>query len=284
MTLAHDAAGGAPLAGGSCGGIGDGSTGLVPSINNSEVLFSVPQGIEVEKVQARCTRLRKNLGLGAKMLCQGDSRTAWMLTLTYARCEDWKPSHVAQCIDHLRKWCNRRGFKLRYLWVMETQTRKSGDQVGESAPHYHLVVWLPGGIQLPHLDSQGWWPHGLTNSVKAVAPVRYVMKYASKFDNAGAFPKGARIYGMGGITPDQRLMRRWVNWPSFVQGNASYTCQWRRAVGGGWLDTSTGEIWPSEWGLVCTSRTHTRLLRLRTHSRKINASGPFSWLPFASVL
>lgn len=260
-----------------CGGRVD--AGLVPSINNSETEFWVPQGIEVDKVQARCTRLRKNLGLGAKMLCQGDSRTAWMLTLTYARAGDWKPSHVAQCLDHLRKWANRRGFKLRYLWVMETQTRKSGDQIGESAPHYHLVVWLPGGVELPHLDTQGWWTHGLTNAVKAVAPVRYVMKYASKFDNAGSFPKGARIYGMGGLTQDHRDMRRWVNWPSFVQANASYKCRWTRATGGGWLAHATGEIWPSEWGLSCSTRKSTRLVRLRTHPRPIEASGPYSFNP-----
>lgn len=185
---------------------------------------------------------------------------------------------MAHCTDHLRKWANRRGFKLRYLWVMETQTRKSGDQIGQSAPHYHLVVWLPFGEELPHLDSQGWWPHGLTNAVKAVAPVRYVMKYASKFDSTGSFPKGARIYGIGGLTPDQRHMRRWVNWPAFVQANASYKCRWTRSAGGGWLDHSTGEIWASEWGLVSINRTHTRLMRLRTHPRPHQPSGPYSWL------
>lgn len=257
--------------------------GLVPSINKVKPGFSEPFGgsqlVEVDKLQARCTRLRKNLGVGAKLLSLAGTRQAWMLTLTYADADGWNPSHVRDALRHYRAWCNRRGFKCRYLWVMETKTRKSGDQIGQSAPHYHLVVWMPHGLENPpKWDSMGWWPHGMTNQVKAVAAVRYVMKYASKFDNEGAFPKGARCYGLGGLTDMDRRIRRWINWPSFVQANASVACNWRRAVGGGWLDSGTGEIWASEWGLVSLSRSCTRLVRLRTHPRRIEAAGPFSWI------
>lgn len=255
------------------------AAGLVPSINKVKPADFLPEIIEVEKLQARCTRLRKNLGFSAKCLNQGDARTAWMVTLTYARAGDWRPHHVRDCLRHVRQWAHRQGFKLRYLWVMETQDRKSGDQIGEVAPHYHLVMWIPGAVSLPHLDRMGWWPHGFTNAVRAVASVRYVMKYASKFDSVGSFPKGARCYGLGGLDDDHVRMRRWINWPSFVQGNASYRCPWRRAVGGGWLDGSTGEIWSSEWGLSSCSRTCTRLVRLCRHPRLVDhAAGPFSFI------
>lgn len=253
--------------------------GLVPSINNVKTCIDDRDVIEVEKLQARCTRLRKNLGVAAKLLCQGEQRTAWMLTMTYARAGEWKPNHVRDCIRHLRQWSHRQGYRLRYLWVIETKVRQSGVDVGIDVPHYHLVVWLPFGIEPPYLDSMGWWPHGLTNTVQAVAPIRYVMKYASKFDSEGSFPRGARCYGTGGLDSDQRSIRRWVNWPAFVQGNASYTCKWTRAKGGGFLVHSTGEIWASEWGLTASSRTCTRLVRLRRHPRAIDASGPFSWMP-----
>lgn len=257
-------------------------TGLVPSINNGKPGFSPPFGgaetVEVNKLDARCTRLRKNLGVGAKLLSNAGPRQPWMLTFTYADATAWKPEHVKEAIRHLRQWANRQGFALRYLWVMETEDRKSGDQVGIWAPHYHVVVWLPHGVSCPPMDVMGWWPHGLTNTVKAKAPVRYVMKYASKFENGSHFPRGARIYGMGGLSHMDRRCRRWINWPSFVQANASVTCDWKRAVGGGWLDGSTGEIWPSEWGIVSISPTCTRLVRLRTHPRQIDASGPFSWV------
>lgn len=257
-----------------------GRLGLVPSTNNVKPSFIDQRDvIEVDKLQSRCTRLRKNLGLSAKLLCQGDSRTPWMVTLTYRDALGWQASHVRDALRHLRQWSNRQGFKLRYLWVMEVQDRKSGHQIGMDAPHYHLVIWLPHGVKMPAMDTAGWWPHGMTNSVKAVAAVRYVMKYASKFDSVGKFPKGARVYGVGGLDQDQRKMRRWINWPSFVQGNASYTCAWRRAPGGGWCHPDTGEILPSEWGLTASTKTTTRLVRLRVHARIIdNPAGPFSWI------
>lgn len=252
--------------------------GLVPSINNAET-----QGdwISVEKLQARCTRLRKNLGIAAKWLSQGGGQ-CYMLTFTYKRVEDWKPAQVRDCLTLLRKWLLRAyKWRLRYLWVMETQRRKSGDQIGQSAPHYHCVVWVPVQVQKDDLkfDERGWWPHGLTNAVKAVAPVRYVMKYASKFDNAGAFPKGARIYGVGGMDVPGAQCRRWVNWPSFVQGIASASCSFARATGGGWVNRRTGEWWPSEWGLSFRDSARAVLVRLHTHTRVIQACGPFNWLP-----
>lgn len=257
--------------------------GLVPSINNVKTCGSVDtrEVIEVDKNAARCTRLRKNLGVAAKMLCQGETRTAWMVTLTYADATAWRPSHVRDALRHLRQWAHRQGFKLRYLWVMETQDRKSGHQIGMDAPHYHLVVWVPGGVDLPCMDSMGWWPHGMTNTVRAVAPVRYVMKYASKFDSEGKFPKGARVYGIGGLEQDHRHMRRWINWPSMIQGNGSYTCRWRRAVGGGWVNPQTGEVLASEWGLTASTRKSTRLVRLCKHPRLIDSpAGPFSFISF----
>lgn len=254
------------------------SAGLVPSINNVKTLAD---WISVDKVQARCTRLRKNLGVAAKWLSQGGG-IPYMLTFTYRRVDDWDTCHVRDALRHLRMWLKRAyGWRLRYLWVMETAKRKSGDQIGQSAPHYHVVVWVPVQVSRDALkfDDTGWWPHGLTNVVKAVAPVRYVMKYASKFDNVGAFPKGARIYGIGGMDVDGARCRRWVNWPSFVQGLASVSCAFRRAVGGGWIDGSTGEFWPSEWGLSFRDRTRAVLVRLHEHARLISASGPFNWLP-----
>lgn len=256
--------------------------GLVPSINNVNggvsSLRSVPQVLEIDALQARCTRLRKNLGVSAKLLSNAGPRQPWMVTLTYADALGWKPEQVRDCLRLLRAWCHRRGFKLRYLWVMETKARKSGDQVGVIAPHYHLVVWLPHGEDCPAFDSMGWWSHGLTNKVKAVAAVRYVMKYASKFDNEGAFPKGARCYGIGGLSESDARIRRWLSWPSFVQARAGVTCSARRAVGGGWVIGSDGEWFPSEWGLSYRSAKGPVCVRLHDHGRPIETTGPFSLL------
>lgn len=251
--------------------------GLVPSINKWETSLD---GFVVDKLQARCTRLRKNLGIAAKWLSQSGFR-AWMLTFTYRDGCEWNSRHVSDALMGLRKWLKRAyNARLRYVWVMETKARKSGAEEGRVREHYHVVVWVPMQVTADDLklDERGYWPHGMTNAKKAKAAVRYVMKYASKFDNEGAFPKGARCYGIGGMDDVGGSVRRWVNWPAFVQARAAITDTWRRRVGGGWIDLSTGEWLPSEFGLVYTTRTQTAIVRLHDHGRPIaDVAGPFSW-------
>lgn len=243
------------------------SAGLVPSINNGET-----EVLQIESKALRCSRLRKNLGVAAKWLsrCSGQP---WMLTLTYRGVDDWQPNHVKETLQHLRKWLKRAyGWTLRYIWVMELQKR--------GAPHYHVVVWLPRQVEKAELflDVRGYWPHGMTNVVKAVAPVRYVMKYVSKFDSDTEFPKGARIYGVGGLDDIGSRCRRWINWPSFVQDRASIDCRWTPARGGGWVNCGTGEWLQSEWALTLRTKTHFVLTRVVMHARSLYPVGPFSWI------
>jgi hypothetical protein len=256
------------------GGHAAAAAGLVPSINKS-----VNDWILIDKLKARCTRLRKNLGVSAKWLSQ-TGRTAWMLTLTYRDDVAWEPKHVSEAIHRLRKWMDRKfGQRLHYIWVMETKARKSGANIGLVREHYHVVVWVPFGVRASDLklDARGFWPHGMTQAVQARAAVRYVMKYASKFDNEGAFPRGARCYGVGGLDDVGRRVRRWINWPTFVQARASISDNWGRCVGGGWVNRDTGEWLPSEWGLSGVGRWYTRLVRICEHERPMPAGGPFSW-------
>ena len=44
---------------------------------------------------------------------------------------------------------------------------------------------------MPKADKQGWWRHGMTNTVPARSPVGYLCKYTSKgidFDSWGKLP------------------------------------------------------------------------------------------------
>jgi hypothetical protein len=254
--------------------------GLVTSINNVNTLSL--NGFAVDKLQSRCTRLRKNLGIAAKWLSQSGFQP-WMLTFTYRDGVDWQPSHVRDALQRLRVWLKRAyRTRLRYVWVMETKRRKSGSHVGDSKPHYHCVVWVPVQVTRDDLklDQRGFWNHGMTNAEKAVAAVRYVMKYASKFDNEGAFPNGARCYGIGGLDDVGGSIRRWINWPTFVQARAAITDSYGRASGGGWINRATGEWWPSEFGLVYSTVRQTAVLRIHDHGRPIaDVAGPYSWIP-----
>ncbi len=258
---------------------GGAAAGLVLSINNGKTTVErvADECLKVDHLQARCTRLRKNLGIAAKWQSTG-AGIAYMLTFTYRPGVEWKPEHVKEAMRHLRQWCKRvHGWTLRYLWVMELTQR--------GVPHYHCIVWLPALVVKKSdlmFDRRGWWPHGMTNVVQAVAPTRYVMKYVSKFDSVHSFPKGSRCYGIGGLDAAGRGCRRWVNLPRFVQARSSVSCKWRRAAGGGWVD-GNGELWPSEWGVSAIGKGYTRIMRLRSYPvPPVHPSGPFSWLPAGS--
>ena len=170
---------------------------------------------------------------------------------------------------NLRKWCNRQGFRARYVWVAELQQR--------GTIHYHAVVWLPVGVRCPAFDSRGWWPHGMTNR-KAVrrSAVGYLMKYLSKGTDTCSFPKGARIYGVAGLDKAMSRVRRWVRLPAFVQGNSSTLDAWTRTPGGGWSSPS-GVGFVSEFCTAVVAGVRC-LIRVAQHPIAIVAAGPFSWL------
>jgi hypothetical protein len=125
---------------------------------------------------------------------------------------------------------------LHYVWVLELTKR--------GRPHYHVLFWLPRGISMPKADKQGWWRHGMTNTVPARSPVGYLCKYTSKgidFDSWGKLPRGGRLYGNGGFTPSMRITRVWRLAPSWVRelidemdGVRKVGCYWvNRASGMG---------------------------------------------------
>ena len=233
------------------------------------------QCITIDRHQSRVTRLRKGVGVGAKALLnlgEGPAENNVMVTLTYAGDnDDWKPRHVSDYIRKVRAWFKDRcpGQRLRYVWVAELQKR--------GVIHYHAVFFLPSGVRMPQADRKCWWPHGMTNTLKATAPVAYLMKYASKVESKsiGAFPHGARIYGIGGLDAPGAAFKRWVLWPAYVQGNASVADRFRPAAGGGYLNAETGEFLASEF--APTGGGFSSFIRVRTTPRAIDAAGPYSW-------
>lgn len=256
-------------------------------------VFCAENCIQIDRHQARVTRLRKGLGIAAKQLHnQGpQGQQIWMQTLTYkGDNRNWRPEHISRFLDALRKWhYSRTGHKTtRYAWVAELQER--------GVIHYHVIVWLASGLTPPkpdtawrRRDKQGnsyveppMWPHGMSNRLRSTAPVAYLMKYASKIEskNIGRFPHGARIHGAGGLDPSGRSIRRWVLWPAYVQGNASVTDTYRPAPGGGYVNAETGELLLSEF--APTGGGFSRFIRVRNTPRRIDPSGPFSWLPTQS--
>lgn len=241
--------------------------------------------ITIDKAQARITRLRKGVGVGAKALHNAGplGQSMYMLTLTYRGTNAaWNPKHISDFLHTLRTWYyGRTGTrKLRYTWVAELQ--------GRGVIHYHVVVWLEKGIRPPFPD-RPWrhkgttkppmWQHGMSNRIQAHAPIAYLMKYLSKINqkNVGSFPHGARIFGLGGLDDTGRACKRWVLWPSYVQGNCAAGANVKPAPGGGYIDRDTGEIFLSEY--APTGGGFTSFKRVRKTPRRLQPDGPFSWAP-----
>lgn len=229
---------------------------------------------------SRLKKLRMHVGFAARGHAiggkPGHRYYAAMFTLTYVGVDDWRPDHLTRCMDKARAWCKRRRIAFRYVWVAELQKR--------GAIHYHVMVWLPEGVQMPKWDECGWWPHGFTKSERARNAVPYLLKYLSKdaSKSFGTFPLGARLYGVGGLDGPIRRARAWLNRPRFAQCRGSINDTCKRATGGGFLEASANLIgpprpWQSEY--ECVTVAHKRgFVRVRQHPVVIDAAGPFSWL------
>lgn len=211
--------------------------GLVPSETSHGgfvISFSA-----AETLRKRIAGMRRSVwGAGQWLNLHARGQRAWFLTLTYRPGVEWSGKHVSGCINRIRDWCALRGVKPRYVWTAELTQR--------GVMHYHVAVWLPRGLSLPMPDKQGWWPHGMTQRALAIAPIGYLMKYVSKGDTPfHKFPKGARIYGVGGLCKQGREVRTWLNLPEWAKRLHGVGELCRRA--GGLVVRGTGEVLESPW-------------------------------------
>lgn len=196
----------------------------------------------------------------------------WLVTLTYRPGVDWSPRHLSASLHLCRQWLKRMtGDKLRYAWVAELQQR--------GAVHYHVVIWLPARLSMPKWDKQRWWRHGMTNVQRSRKGVGYLMKYISKFSPFHEFPKGARIYGVGGLNEQARNIRSWKNSPRWIKDRFGVGEVTRRACG--FVVRATGEILDSPWVLF---RDGPRLLLRAVEELPARyADGPYTRLEAVGV-
>lgn len=215
--------------------------------------------VELDPAACRLKRMRRSILTAARLLRdepgRGSFRTRWaMVTLTYRSEDDWSPSHVRDFLQRVRVHLRRRGWKMRYVWVAELQKR--------GVLHYHVLLQLPKGLTLSKPDKRGWWPHGSTRIEWARHALGYMAKYASKGSDDDRFPKGARISGAGGLSPEARREKRWWLAPSYIRDALGESADIFRFKGGGWVDRFSGVWRPSEWGLLAVGRRSLRLVRL----------------------
>lgn len=171
------------------------------------------------------------------------------LTLTYRDSTTFLPKHISSFLDRLRRALKRAGHILPYAWVLECASQL----------HYHLIVWLPHGYVLDPAKLAKWWPWGST-WVKTCRSVGAWAKYMAKSDGAGKLPKGARLYGYGGLDDAGKTAVSRAALPRWLLALLPAHARARRHPGGDWVDTATGEIYRSPyvwtpWGVRLRSVT-----------------------------
>lgn len=178
------------------------------------------------------------------MTLGGRRCVALMVTATYRDDVEWQPWHMPEFLDRLRQWSRRRGVDLRYQWVAELTKR--------GRMHYHLLLWGPKGFRVPLADERGWWPHGMTRTERARRPVGYMVKYTSKAETPQHdhhYPRGARIYGLGGGGVGERLASHRASLPAWLALQLQRGTRVRRIVAAGWLEVETGALYRSPYGV-----------------------------------
>ena len=214
--------------------------GLVPSKTSLESRLAHTVNLSAPAcAERRVKRLKRSVWASGHLHGIAATRghrppVCWFVTLTYKGVSDWRADHMSKAIQGFRNWCQSKKLPCRYTWVAELQKR--------GAVHYHLLAWLPKGITMPKWDiptrkfngfRAPFWPHGMTNTQPAFSGVGYLMKYLSKLGELTVFPKGIRLYGIGGLDAAARAVRGWYNLPEWAK-----------------LDHGVGDITRKKLGLV----------------------------------
>jgi len=228
--------------------------GLVPL---QQVRRGIGDPLNVDAREARLKRMKRSTLTSARLM-QEQIQTGgyrWkpaMLTPTYRDDVEWAPRHLSACLEAIQAYARRNfGQPLPYLWVGELTKR--------GRLHYHVIFWLPRGRTLPKPDKRGWWPHGSTRIEWVKSAIGYIAKYASKGESDGAFPKGARICGTGGLRGELRQVKSWWMLPSWLRAICTHDERFARAPGGGWMSRETGAWIASPYMLIGLSPEGARI-------------------------
>lgn len=224
------------------------SPGLVPykTTAHQQLVNLAPSAV----AEKRVARLKRSVWASGHLhpMAENGFRPSvpWFVTLTYRPDVTWDPEHMASAVKRFRNWCRSQRVDCRYTWVAELQQR--------GAVHYHLLAWLPPGRRMPHWDKPTlkrggmrapFWKHGMSNTELARSGVGYLMKYLSKLGELTRFPKGLRLYGIGGLSTAGRLVRSWYNLPQWAKAAYGVGELARKSVG--LVLLATGEIMPAVW-------------------------------------
>lgn len=144
----------------------------------------------LEKRKDNMFRSRQNV---RHIIWANMGRYTKFVTLTYAETVlDRKK--VRRDITTFVQAMRRLGYDMKYLYVLEHQTKRGKKEGNEGCLHVHMVLFIDQYI--PKSDLEKCWKHGWID-INAIDDVRdlgaYVCKYITK-ENSAEF--GSRVYGV----------------------------------------------------------------------------------------
>ncbi len=234
-----------------------GTVGKNARANSSGLVYLATRDTDIvlDAGRRRLSRMRRGV-ICASQFLQGEMQVgghryrAAFITVTYRPGEYWDAGDVRLLVKHYRQWGDRRGVRLRIVWVAETH---AGGGANHGQIHYHLVIFVPRGLTPPMPDKQGWWRKGMSNCKWARSPVGYLAKYASKGLAGPPMPKGARLWGVGGLGAIVRSRLALALAPKWLQGFCQPGEIVKRIADGWWRNCTTGweyrTPWEFAWGV-----------------------------------
>lgn len=196
----------------------------------------------IDTLKVRYQHMTDRISKWSSMLDTDDNQM-WMITLTYKPGVEWDAGDIRKFMNTLRY----SRIKIQsYAWVAEMQRR--------GAVHYHVMVQVPKGVFVPHVDDMGWWDRGMSRTEKA-RTVWYLVTYVGKeyqkdFEN---MPCGCRAFAVWIKDRDKNLALRFSNLP-YTDKNIIMRMGWERWKN---LRDELGEITPSGWRFwhLCNRRS-----------------------------
>ena len=242
----------------------------------------------------RQQQLEKTIRLSAQALTELFSEHVFsMYTLTLKSGQKYEPRMISDFLKFVRRYFQKHGLgQLNYCWVAELQPTRAE---AAAALHFHVLIAFPRSFYsaavtkaavrgydqvalsfgLPKADTLGWWRHGHTQAEWALCPVSYLKKYVSKAqpreeegEGSGfaakrhTFPRGARTYGVGGLSALAKSVLRWNKLPAYLRDFSVPADDWRRAEGGGFSSQPRGLHLQSAFRWVGTEAGVTTIKRL----------------------
>jgi hypothetical protein len=138
---------------------------------------------------------------------------------------------------------------LAYAWAAELQKR--------GVVHYHVLLLVKRGTDIPYFDTAGWWPYGHSNITAARSPF-YIVSYTKKsnYQKLGDFPKGLRIFAVwispSILTDNSRWLFRLSALPKWLAVDLFHDGVFgkfpKRVKGGGWI--CDGQMYYSPWQII----------------------------------